>query len=213
MTGSPTVYIVDEDPAARNSLVIALSAAGVPTRAYGSAGAFLDDYRARRPGCLVVDIHLPGMGGLGLQQLLAERGSPVPIIFTTACPDTPTSVRAIKCGAVDVLEKPIALNTLLVCIDEALQEEAERAAVAGRFAQLTPRQREVMAMVAKGDSNKVIARRLRISPRTVEVHRARVMEKMKARSLSALIWMAHECGILTRFGGGRLVPAEATHRP
>ncbi len=169
---------------------------------YSCAQEFLDAYRPEQAGCLVLDVRMPTMGGLELQTVLVAKKIRIPIIFISGHGDIPTSVKAIKGGAVDFLEKPFKKEILLARILEALTEDArtrqgdaEKAAIQARFAHLTPREREVIALVVTGKSNKEIARQLAISHRTVETHRARIMEKMAANSLASLVAMATTFGI------------------
>lgn len=202
MTETQTVYLVDDDAAMRESLSLALELEGFRVRAFPSARAFLEAYSADDAGCLVLDERMPGMSGLDLQAALASRGSALPIIFLSAFGDVPTTVRAIKGGAVDFLEKPIDKETLIARIEEALADDrrqresaSEELGILARFGALTPREREVMLLATGGLSNKQIARELGISPRTVENHRARMMEKMQADNLADLCHMSAVCGV------------------
>ena len=202
MISPAIVFSVDDDPAVRDSLGLSLRKAGFPVESYASAEDFLKSYKAERRGCILLDIRMPGMSGMELQACLAEQGMDIPIIFITGHGDIPTSVRAIKRGAVDFLEKPFSREDLISRIEEAIEQDAlmhdqadATAAVLQRFDRLTPREREVMTLVASGKANKVIARELGMSYRTVETHRARVMEKMDAESLVDLVDMAIVCGI------------------
>jgi FixJ family two-component response regulator len=164
---------------------------------YASAQAFLDAYHDDRPGCLVLDVRMPGMSGLELQERLNERRAILPIIFITGHGDVPMAVEALQAGALDFLQKPFRDQELLERIAKALDRDAanrrelqERRAIAERFETLTPRERKVMELVTQGKANKVIAGDLDISQRTVEIHRARVMEKTRASSLAHLVRMA-----------------------
>ncbi len=202
MSSDSTVFIVDDDAAVRDSLALLLESAGLAAETYASAQTFLDAYTADRPGCLLLDVRMPGMSGLELQSVLKQRHIDVPVIFITAHGDVPLSARAFKAGAVDFLEKPVDERALIERVREALirdernrRRRSERAEVAARLERLTPREREVMTLVAQGQSNKEIAKHLNVSYRTVETHRARVMDKMEADSLSALIAMAMTCGL------------------
>ena len=194
---SGTVFLVDDDAAVRDALSQLLRMNALNVRAFGSAEDFLADCDPAHPGCLVLDVRLPGASGPELQKRLAERGARWPIIFLTGYGDVPTTVAALKGGAVDFLEKPAPEGALLERVRAALdldqmQREAEaiRGKARERVEQLTPREQEVMALVATGISNKDIARRLKISHRTVETHRARVMRKMGAASLLDLVKIA-----------------------
>jgi len=173
-----------------------LRAAGYSVEAFPSARSFLEDYDPRRGGCLLLDVQMPQMTGLELQQRLNVRGWRIPVIFITGHGTVPLAISAMKAGAFDFIEKPLREDTLLESIERALhwndrayEERLERATLEVRAASLTPREREVFELVARGEPNKVIARNLGISFRTVELHRAHIIEKLQARSLSDLIRM------------------------
>jgi len=192
----PTVFIVDDDAPVRDGLKLLLRSVGHRVETYGSAQEFLDAYADDRPGCLVLDVRMPGMSGLDLQERLNERRAILPIIFITGHGDVPMAVEALQAGALDFLQKPFRDQELLDRIASALDKDAanrrellELKQVAARFAELTPRERSVMNLVVQGKSNKVIAGDLDISQRTVEIHRARVMEKTQAGSLAHLVRM------------------------
>ncbi len=199
------VYIVDDDEAVRKALTRSLEQRGYSVRTYASAEDFLGSYQHAAPGCLVLDVRMPGINGLELQEILAEKNIPLPIIFITGHGDIPMSVRAMKTGAVDFLEKPYPVEMLVERIDSALgaatelhESALQSAHINECFEQLTPREKDVMTRLVAGaadTSNKVIARELEISHRTVDDHRARVMAKMQARSLAELVQMAKICGI------------------
>jgi two-component system, LuxR family, response regulator FixJ len=195
----PTVFIVDDDAAVRDSLKMLLKSVGQLVETFGSAQEFLDAYKEDRPGCLVLDIRMPGMSGLELQAKLNERHAILPVIFITGHGDVPMAVEAMQAGAVDFIQKPFRDQDLLDRINQALDKDganraalAEKGAIATRLATLTPREREVMELVVRGKANKVIAGDLTLSQRTVEIHRARVMEKMQAASLAHLVRMVLE---------------------
>lgn len=197
MSEEETVFIVDDDHAVRESLALTLKLAGYRVRPFASAQDMLAAYRPDQAGCLLLDQRMPGMSGLELQNALAERGSTLPVIFLSAYGDVPTTVLAVKRGAVDFLEKPVTKERLLGRIEEALaqdrrqrEEAAARRDLCGRLERLTAREREVMLLATKGLANKEIARRLGISPRTVENHRARVMYKLQAESIAELCQIA-----------------------
>jgi two-component system response regulator FixJ len=199
----PAVFIVDDDAAVRDALKFLLRSVGHPVEAFASALEFLDAYRDDRPGCLVLDIRMPGMSGLELQEKLVERRSILPIIFITGHGDVPMAVEAMQAGAMDFIQKPFRDQDLLDRINQALEKDAKNRAALGelnlireRLASLTPREREVMDLVVHGKANKVIAGDLDLSQRTVEIHRARVMEKMQAASLAHLVRMVIEVGEL-----------------
>jgi FixJ family two-component response regulator len=192
----PAVFVVDDDAAVRDSLKMLLRSVGHFVETFGSAQDFLDGYRADRPGCLVLDIRMPGMSGLELQEKLNERHAIIPVIFITGHGDVPMAVEAMRGGAVDFIQKPFRDQDLLDRINQSLDKDAayraglaERDSIAKRLATLTPREREVMQLVVRGKANKVIAGDLNLSQRTVEIHRARVMEKMQAASLAHLVRM------------------------
>ena len=192
----PTVFIVDDDPSIRFAMQALMDSVNLPHEIFASADEFLDKVTDQRPGCLVLDIRMPGLGGLELQEELLGRGNTVPIIFITGHGDVPMAVEAMQKGAVDFIQKPFRDQDLLDRIREALTTDKERreeqqkhAEVAERLARLTNREREVFDLVVTGKPNKVIAYELGVSQRTVEIHRARVMEKMQARSLADLVKM------------------------
>ena len=188
------VFVVDDDAAVRQGLRFMLRAAGYSVEAFPSAHSFLADYDPRRGGCLLLDVRMPQMTGLELQQQLNVRGWRIPVIFITGHGTVSLAIAAMKAGAFDFIEKPLREDALLESIERALhwndEERLERASLQIRAASLTPREREVFDLVAAGEPNKVIARRLGISFRTVELHRAHIIEKLQARSLSDLIRMA-----------------------
>lgn len=191
-----TVYVVDDDPGVLDAIQLLLRSVGLPTRGFSSAGGFLDALDPEAPGCLVLDLRMPGMSGRELQKRLLDMGATLPIIFVTAHGDVPTAVEAVKDGAVDFIQKPFPEEKLLEKVNEALELDAVRRREAKgkrevelRVMTLTPREREVMGLVAAGKMNKTIARELGISQRTVEIHRSRVMEKMNAGSVPDLVHM------------------------
>ncbi|UCD23772.1 MAG: response regulator transcription factor [Gemmatimonadota bacterium] len=190
----PTVFIVDDDAAVRDALGLLLRSIHLSCELYPSANAFLEAYDADRPGCLVLDVRMPGMSGLELQQELERLHSTLPIIFLTAHGDVPMAVTAVKAGAADFLEKPFRDQDLIDKIQHAIAADTsirrkleDRRQILARIQSLTPREREVMDKVVDGSPNKVIAMDLGLSQRTVEIHRTRVMRKMQASSLSQLV--------------------------
>jgi len=192
----PTVFVVDDDPAVGDAIRLLLRSVGLPARTFSSAGEFLHAYDPESPGCLVLDVRMPGMSGLDLQARLHEMGSALPIIFVTAHGDVPMAVDAMKAGATDFIQKPFRDQELLDKVHEALASDAQlrsdrmnRANITELLESLSPREREVMDLIVAGKSNKGIALSLGISQRTVEIHRARVMEKMQVRSVSLLVQM------------------------
>jgi FixJ family two-component response regulator len=191
---SPLVYLVDDDDAIRDSLGLLLRSVGLECAVYASALEFLEAYDDDRHSCLVADIRMPGLSGLELQQRLAEQHSDIPIIFITGHGDVPMAVTAMKSGAADFIQKPFRDQDLIDRIHKALAQDQERRSsraqektIRERIATLTPREVEVMQRVVKGQANKVIAMDLGVSQRTVELHRARVMRKLKMRSLAELV--------------------------
>ena len=189
-----TVFVVDDDRAVRESLALLVQSVGLEVETFSGAGEFLDAYQPDLGGCLITDIRMPGMSGLELQERLTEEGYHIPVIVLTGFGDVPAAVRALKGGAVDFVEKPFNPQALLDLVQQALARDAElreqaarEADLAERMARLTPREREVMALVVAGRANKVIAIDLSISERTVELHRGRIMKKMQARSLAELM--------------------------
>ena len=191
------VFVVDDDMAVRNALRFLLKTAGYTVDVFPSALSFLKDYDPRRGGCLLLDVRMPLMTGLELQQQLNIRGWRIPVIFITGHGTISLAIAAMKAGAYDFIEKPLREDALLESIerslhwnDRAFEERLERATLEARAATLTAREREVFEQVAAGEPNKVIARHLGISFRTVELHRAHITEKLHARSLSDSIRMA-----------------------
>jgi two-component system response regulator FixJ len=197
MPSQPIVHIVDDDKAIRDSLSFLMKSVGFESRAYTSAEAFLDQADLEKPGCLVVDVRMQGMSGLELQHLLSERGSKLPVIIITGHGDVPMAVQAMKAGAVDFLEKPYNNELLITRIRQCLKEisveqdrESKVADAKSQLAQLTPRELEVMNLLVAGKHNKAIADNLDISVRTAEAHRAKVMKKLHADSLSDIVRIA-----------------------
>ena len=173
-----------------------MRSAGLRTRQFDSASAFLEGYDQDQPGCLLLDVRMPGMSGLELQKELNKRNHTLPIVFISAHGDIPMAVEAVRRGAVDFIQKPFDDQELLSTVKQALAaseqrfaEETERLEICRRTASLTARERQVMSQVVRGKANKVIASDLGVSQRTVEIHRARVMEKMQAASLAQLVRM------------------------
>jgi two-component system response regulator FixJ len=193
---SPVVFIVDDDEAVRSSLRLLLKSVGLVPSALASAREFLDKYDPAQPGCLVLDVRMPEMSGLELQEQLNLKGAVLPVIFITGHGDVPMAVEAMQAGACDFLQKPFRDQDLIDRIQRALDKDRtnraaldERTLIRERLQSLTPREREVLAMVTSGKANKVMAADLGVSQRTVEIHRARVMEKMSAASLAQLVRM------------------------
>lgn len=198
-----TIFVVDDDAQLRATLSLLLESRGFNVHAYHSAEAFLSAYRPVRLGCIVLDVGMPGMNGLTLQNTLASRGVNLPIIFLTGEGDVPEAVEAIKGGALDFLRKPVSSDKLIEGIQAAIRYDLERHEDDAKKEQaleclrrLTRREHEIMQLLVSGMSNKKIGQKLDISHRTVEVHRSRIMEKMKAGSLPELIETARLCDLL-----------------
>lgn len=193
---APVVFIVDDDEAVRNSLRLLLKSVGQVPEALGSAREFLKKYDPAQPGCLVLDVRMPEMSGLELQERLNLLGAVIPVIFITGHGDIPMAVEAMQAGAFDFLQKPFRDQDLIDRIQRALEKDrtnravlGERAMIRQKLESLTPREREVLDMVISGKPNKIMASDLGVSQRTIEIHRARVMEKMGAISLAQLVRM------------------------
>ena len=194
MSAEPTVFVVDDDASIRELLTWLMKRNDLPVQAFGDAQEFLAAYGADQPGCLVLDLHLPGMNGLELQQYLKGHGVGIPVIFLSGGADVPKAVRAVREGAIDFLEKPFDYKRVVELVKECL--ERDRAARAGRdrrravnerLGQLTQREREVLDLVVAGKMNREIAEALDISIKTVEAHRARLMEKLEVGSVAELV--------------------------
>jgi two-component system response regulator FixJ len=192
----PTIFVVDDDEGVRNSLRFLLKSVGLTTRALASAKEFLDFYQPDIHGCLVLDVRMPGMSGLELQEQLNLRGATIPVIFITGHGDVPMAVEALQHGAFDFLQKPFRDQDLIDRIQRALERDAhnrtalsQHEKISVRLASLTPREREVLTLMTRGKPNKIMAAELGVSQRTVEIHRARVMEKSGAASLAQLVRM------------------------
>lgn len=193
---APTVYIVDDDNGVRSSIRVLMKSVGLPSSTFASAQEFLGAYHADQPGCLVLDIRMPGMSGLELQEELNRRGAIVPVIFITGHADIPMAVEAMRQGAFDFLQKPFRDQDLIDRVQQAMARDQqsrlalkEHGRIRARIASLTPREREVLALLTTGKANKVMAQELGLSQRTVEIHRAHVMEKMGAQSVAQLVRM------------------------
>ncbi|MHB8256159.1 MAG: response regulator transcription factor [Acidiferrobacterales bacterium] len=201
---TPTVFLVDDDAAVRDALGVLFRTEGFAVCAYESAEDFLATCPPDVCGCLVLDLHMPGMSGIELQKALSEQNILLPVIFLTGHGDIPMSVRALKAGAVDFLEKPANPDVLLARVRDALAQDsrrrtvsAEQAALGALYDRLTVREREILIQVAEGKTSKEIARSLGISPRTVEVHRSHIMGKLGADSLADLIRIGQLCASAT----------------
>jgi FixJ family two-component response regulator len=189
-----TVFLIDDDASVRDSLSLLLSLKGMRTQVFAAAETFLDTYRPEWRGCVLTDLQMPTMNGLDLQRALLDRGISLPVVVLTAHGDVQTTRLAMKSGAFDFLEKPVNDEVLIDVLNNAIREDSLRHgtqsaenAVRSRLSRLTPREREVLALLVEGLSQREIAGRLAISPRTVEVYKARMMEKLQCRNLAELI--------------------------
>jgi len=194
LSEASTVYVVDDDPAMRDSLRWLLESVDFQVHVFESATAFLEQYEGHRPACLVLDVRMPGMSGLDLQDELVRRDVTIPMIMISAHGDVPVAVRALKTGAIDFIEKPFSDQLLLDRVRQALEKDQKasqtdeaKEAIRARTETLTPREKEVMELVVAGNPNKAVASKLGLSQKTVEIHRARVMSKMSAGSLAELV--------------------------
>ena len=204
MTDPSTVYILDDDEGVRDSLSALLKARGLTVTTFSSGSEFLDRTDSAPMGCLLLDVRMPGLSGLEVQQRLNEMGWQTPVILMTGHGDLPMAVQAMKAGAFDFIEKPFDKEALLQRVQQAFERSAELGrdtaavqAIEVNLKRLTPREKDVLEKLVEGHPNKVIAYELGISARTVEVHRGRVMEKMQARTLSHLVRMAIATGIVS----------------
>jgi len=202
MANDLTIFIIDDDEAIRDSLDALLSVEGYQTKSFASGEAFLAACTPGCRGCALLDVRLPGIDGLSLQQKLVDTGIHLPVIIMTGYGDVPMAVQAMKAGAVDFIEKPFDDVFLMASVHRALELATQDASSLGidskaqqRLAKLTPRERDVLGGMVKGQPNKIIAYKLDISPRTVEIHRARVMEKLAVKSLSEVVRIALAAGL------------------
>ena len=202
MNASGKVFLVDDEPELRQALTRLLKAEGLDVESFGSALEFLARVTEETAGCLLLDLAMPGLDGLELQERVAATGAKLGIVFLTGHGDIPTSVRAVKAGALDFLTKPVRRDDLLRAVHAALAQASEQRAAAaanadlgGRYAQLTPREREVFTHVIAGKLNKVIAADLGTTEQTIKVHRARVMEKLAVDSVAGLVRAAQQLGV------------------
>ena len=196
MSDKPRVFIVDDDQEVRDAMQLLMESVGLPVSTFDSAQAYLQQFEPEQAGCLVLDVRMPGMSGLDLQSRLASEQLHPPIIVITGHGDVPMAVRAVQAGALDFIEKPFNDQVLLDSVHRAIEQDAEQrgqasilADIKARWERLTPREREVLELVIDGKRNKVIAFELDVSQSTVEAHRAKVMEKMEAGTLSDLMRM------------------------
>jgi FixJ family two-component response regulator len=197
------VYLVDDDFSVRDSLSLLIESTGQAVKCFESADEFLNNFDSEQAGCLILDVRMPNMTGLELQEEMARKNFSIPIIFISGHADIPDSSKAFRAGAVDYMEKPFDTNILLTRMQEAIQKDldtrvhsAEIRKLKKRLCQLTPRELEVMVLIVKGLSNKEAAKQLVVSNRTVDVHRSKIMEKMEAADLAELTVMAMHCGLI-----------------
>lgn len=202
MTANPTVFIIDDEPAIRDSLSLMIAQENLSVMTFENANAFLEACQAEYSGCAIVDIRMPGMDGLQLQEALLKRNIQLPIIFLTGHGDIPMSVKAMKAGAMDFLTKPVSREKLISAVRSAMRESEKIAEKSihhhdaeSRLADLTDRERDVMMLAIQGYPNKEIARHLDISHRTVEIHKSKIMHKTGAINLLDLARIAHEGGL------------------
>lgn len=208
-----TVFVVEDEEPMRNALRRLLASAELPVQTFSSAAEFLEKYQPAGPGCIVLDLHMPGMNGLELQKELQARAVTVPVIFLTGAGSVPQAVSAMRAGAVNFLEKPFSNEELLEHVRNALeldrrarQQDSRRSVTKQRVSTLTPREKEVLVLLSEGQSNKVIARKLQLSPRTVEGYRARITEKLEAKSVAELVLIVQQCRDLLEPPGSQLAP-------
>lgn len=199
---APIVYLVDDEPSVLKALGRLLRSAGFEAKAYANPADFLEEHDPRRPGCLVLDLAMPGITGLELQQKLATLGSMLPTIFLTGNGDVHSGVKAMKEGAVDFLTKPVSDDDLLAAINQAIEQnrnlrklKAARAEIENRLSRLTPREREVLLHIISGKMNREVAVDLGTAEKTIKVHRARIMEKVEVTSVAELVRLTEQAGI------------------
>ena len=203
-TAPPIVHVVDDDASFRTAIARLLGASGYQVVLYGSASELLEKLPGGAPGCILLDVRMSGLNGPQLQERLGEIGHKLPIVFLTGHGDVPTSVRAIKAGAEDFLTKPVVKKDLLAAIERALNRfegirdhDSRIAALQSLVSRLTPREKEVFALVARGKLNKQIAHELNIAERTIKAHRQQVMEKCEVQTIAELVLIAERLGILS----------------
>jgi FixJ family two-component response regulator len=208
-TPAPTVYVVDDDASTRELIAWLMKRHGIPTEVFADARSFLRIYRPEFPGCLVLDLDMPGMSGLDLQQYLKEQRVLLPVIFLSGRADVPKAVRAVREGAIDFIEKPFDYRRVVALIEECLRKDGEtraghaRSRIAReRLSQLTQREREVLDLIVAGRMNREIAEQLDISIKTVEAHRARIMEKFEVSSVAELVQAKLAAGSLSPANDG-----------
>lgn len=198
----PTVFIIDDDYGIRHALSELIDSIGIPTKTYDNVRSFLDEYSAIQPGCLVLDVRLPGISGLELQEYFKRKGIKIPIIFISGHSNVAIAVRSMKAGAIDFLEKPFDDQLLLESIQKAIEqdritrsEDQNHSMIMERIDCLSPREEEVLQLIIQGKANKTIADEMRLSTKTIETHRAHIMKKLGVRSMAGLMWMAMKSGV------------------
>lgn len=198
--GAPSrrAYIVEDDPALRRVIARMLGESGTASEEFGSAESFLDDYAQRPIGCVLLDVRLPGIDGLELLETIAALDPPNPVVMISGFGDIPSAVRAVRMGALDFLQKPFTKANLLDVVDRAFEQVDAAVRTDREFERLTPREREVLIAFQDGAPNKVVAARLGLSPRTVEMHRARLFRKLGVTNLSQALLCAHDAGIIAQ---------------
>jgi RNA polymerase sigma factor (sigma-70 family) len=201
----PVVFVIDDDASVRDAIVDLLRSVGLAVESFGSTQEFLQSNRPDAPGCIVLDVRLPGPSGLEFQRTLSKSNIHLPVIFISGHADIPMSVRAMKSGAIEFLTKPVPEQELLDAIQTGIERDRARrqdarvlAELRERFDSLTPREREVLALVVTGRRNKQIAAQANLSEMTVKVHRSQIMRKMRAKSLVDLVRMADALGVSTK---------------
>ena len=197
----PTVYIVDDDFGVRDAMCELITSIGIRAKSYDNVRSFLDEYIPSKPGCLVLDVRLPGISGLELQEHLRRKNIHIPIIFVSGHSNVAIAVRTMKAGAIDFLEKPFDDQLLLDSIQKALEidrvardEQEHRSMIMKRIDCLSPREEEVLHLLIQGKANKTIADQMQLSTKTIETHRAHIMRKLGVRSMAGLMWMAIKSG-------------------
>lgn len=197
----PTVYVVDDEEPVGDSIAMLLRTVGLATQVYRDPRVFLEDYRPEQPGCLLLDVRMPQMSGLEMQRELARRNATLPIIFISGHADVPMAVEAMRAGAIDFIQKPFNDDELIRRVQKALEQDAQERAllerreeIEQRWKELTARERDVARRIGDGKANKVAAAELHISVRTVELHRARILQKMGVRSVAQLARMLAQLG-------------------
>ena len=196
MTETCRTYIVDDDPGLRRTIARVLTRAGFDVEEFDSAEELLADYSKRPPGCILLDVRMPGMNGLDLLEVITTRPPANPVIMLSGHADVPSAVRAVKAGALDFLQKPFKQDQLLTAVARACQQIEKQVALSGDIEALTPREREVLQSFSDGAPNKVVAARLSLSPRTVEMHRARIFRKLDVSNLPQALFRARDARLI-----------------